>query len=343
VIDFETLSPDAPAIILLCSSVGSDPAAQASRPLGPAGFAALASSLRQASLRPRDLLGLEPEAMASRTGLDLEAAEGHAQRLRRSGQLAFELDRLRGRGVWVITIADEAYPERLRDRLGTAAPPVLFGSGAVSLLSAGGVAIVGSRDVDESGATFTERLASAVARGDGSIVSGGARGIDSTAMRTALEAGGSVIGILPEGVERRLSESSTRSAVASGQVVLASPYHPTASFSAGAAMGRNKLIYGLADVAVIVSSDEGSGGTWAGATEALKAGWVPILVRDELGVPVGNPALIALGGSPFRETDIPDAATASDLRRIADERAPAGSSRVAEAPPATYRQDRLFE
>ena len=59
---------------------------------------------------------------------------------------------------------------------------------------------------------------------------------------------------------------------------MVSPYHPTAGFSAGAAMGRNKLVYALSDVAVVVSSGQASGGTWTGASEALKAGWVPVLV-----------------------------------------------------------------
>ena len=42
----------------------------------------------------------------------------------------------------------------------------------------------------------------------------------------------------------------------------------------GAEIGRNRLIYCLADYAIVVASDAEKGGTWAGATEALKAGWV---------------------------------------------------------------------
>jgi predicted Rossmann fold nucleotide-binding protein DprA/Smf involved in DNA uptake len=42
-------------------------------------------------------------------------------------------------------------------------------------------------------------------------------------------------------------------------------------------MGRNKLIYGLADFGVVVSSDYKTGGTWSGAVEALKAAGVRFL------------------------------------------------------------------
>ena len=38
------------------------------------------------------------------------------------------------------------------------------------------------------------------------------------------------------------------------------------------------------------------GGTWAGAVEAVEAGWVPVLVRGGPGVPHGNRALIERGG-----------------------------------------------
>ena len=62
-----------------------------------------------------------------------------------------------------------------------------------------------------------------------------------------------------------------------GLATLVSPFEPSTGFSAGAAMARNKLIYALADVAVVVSSAVGEGGTWSGADEALKGGWVPVL------------------------------------------------------------------
>jgi hypothetical protein len=251
--DVGSLAPDAPAIILLCSSVGAPSGSV--RPFGPVEWTKLAETLRRHSFRgPRDLIGLQPDEIDR--SIDVGAAESAriAGLLGRSGQLAFELDRLQSRGVWVVTIADDGYPTRLRERLGSAAPPVLFGSGPPALLTAGGVAIVGSREVDASAVAFTERLATAVVAGGSAVVSGGARGIDVTSMRTALDVGGSVIGVLPEGVERRLREATTRTAIADGQAVLVSPYHPSAGFSVGAAMGRNKLIYAISDVAVVVSS-----------------------------------------------------------------------------------------
>jgi predicted Rossmann fold nucleotide-binding protein DprA/Smf involved in DNA uptake len=147
-----------------------------------------------------------------------------------------------------------------------------------------------------------------------------------------------VVGVLPEGVERRLREPSTRSVVAGGQAVLVSPYHPGAAFSAGAAMGRNKLIYALSDVAVVVSSADGSGGTWTGAVEAIKGGWVPVLVRDDPGVPAGNLSLIEQGAVPILTASIGASLSAIELARWAGE----APRQRADSDP-TYEQQVLFD
>jgi predicted Rossmann fold nucleotide-binding protein DprA/Smf involved in DNA uptake len=340
VIGNEPLSPDAAAIVLLCTSLGTDRDETRERPLGPVAYAALQEAIARSTLTgPGDLVGLEVDDIAGVLGLPSGDAAAHARRLARHGQLAFEVDRLLARGVWVVTVIDDPYPARLRDRLGKAAPPVLFGSGPISMLATGGVAIVGSRDADEAANAFTERLAASVAAGGATVVSGGARGVDVAAMRAAFDAGGTVIGVLPVGVERRLKEASTRSAVANGQAVLVSPYHPAAVFSAGAAMGRNKLIYALADVAVVVSSAEGSGGTWTGAIEAMKGAWAPVLVRDEPGVPPGNLALIAQGASPLRGSDLAESIAVHEL--VESARADRGGMVAERLSP--YRQETLFD
>lgn len=339
VIDQVGLLPDAAAIVLLCTSLVADRDGVGERPLGPKAFAALEAAIERASLAgPGDLIGRGGVEISQLLGVTPDDGEAHARRLGRFGQLAFELDRLAARGVWVLTVADPGYPWRLRDRLGSGRPPVLFGSGPAGLLDGGGVAIVGSRDIDDEASAFAERLAAAVARGGESVVSGGARGVDIAAMRAAFGAGGTVIGVLPEGVERRLRDVSTRSAVADGQAVIVSPYHPAAGFSAGAAMGRNKLVYALADVAVVVSSALGTGGTWAGTVEALDARWVPVLVRDDASAPSGNRALLERGAAPLLEADLRVAASVADLRGFAGSRA---TRQVAETP-AAY-QARLFD
>jgi predicted Rossmann fold nucleotide-binding protein DprA/Smf involved in DNA uptake len=64
-------------------------------------------------------------------------------------------------------------------------------------------------------------------------------------------------------------------------------------------MERNRLIYAAADYAVVVASDAGSGGTWAGANEALRHGWLPVFVLEHPDMPEGNRQLLERGARPL--------------------------------------------
>jgi DNA processing protein len=100
-------------------------------------------------------------------------------------------------------------------------------------------------------------------------------------MRGALEASGKVAGVLADSLERAALNREPRNVLMDGQLVLISPYDPSAGFNVGHAMQRNKLIYVLADAALVVSSDYEKGGTWAGAVEQLdKLRLVPVYVRS---------------------------------------------------------------
>ena len=234
----------------------------------------------------------------------LENAERIVRLLDRSGHLALELEGAFSRGLWAVTRADDQYPAKLRDRLKHQAPTVLFGAGDVQLLRRGGIAVIGSRNIDEAGTAFAQEVGRKAAAARVPLVSGGARGTDRLAMGAALEAGGIALGVLADSLERTVRQPDLRELLLDGQLVLLTPYAPTAGFSVGGAMGRNKVIYGLADFAVVVSSDFQTGGTWAGAVEALKAGWCPVFARDGADVPKGNRELLKLGSAPLARADL---------------------------------------
>jgi predicted Rossmann fold nucleotide-binding protein DprA/Smf involved in DNA uptake len=118
-------------------------------------------------------------------------------------------------------------------------------------------------------------------------------------MRAALEARGTVVGLLADSLERAARAAEWQPARRDGNLCLATPYSPTAGFSVGAAMGRNRLIYAAADYAVVVASDAGTGGTWAGATEALRHGWLPVFVLEHAAMPEGNRQLLERGALPL--------------------------------------------
>jgi len=168
------------------------------------------------------------------------------------------------------------------------------------------VAVVGSRDLDDESLLFASIVGRAAANANLTVFSGGSRGADLIAMRGALETGGGAVGVLVDGLEKSLRDSDTREMLSTGALCLISPFNPNAPFRAGNAMARNKVIYCLGALAVVVASNEGKGGTWAGATEALKNGWIPIFVRQGHREMDGNRRLLELGASlvpPDRERD----------------------------------------
>ena len=54
----------------------------------------------------------------------------------------------------------------------------------------------------------------------------------------------------------------------------------------------------MSQVAFVVSADNGSGGTWAGAKEAIERGYAHVAVWTGVGAKDGNAALVARGATP---------------------------------------------
>jgi predicted Rossmann fold nucleotide-binding protein DprA/Smf involved in DNA uptake len=282
-------------VLMACSSLAA-PRDTDAAPFGPKVWRGIAGRAKAAGLGLAELPELDAPVLTARLGLKPADGDRLHRLLQRGTQLAFELERLQRVGIGTETIVDEGYPAHLREKLGEDAPTVLFIAGERSLLGISGLGVVGSRDADPGALRWAEEAGRQAAVQRWSTVSGGARGIDQAAMRAAWDAGGVVIAAVAEGVERALRDASMRAAILEERIVVTSPYRPDAPFSVGAAMGRNRLIYGLATATVVVSSAVGEGGTWTGAVEALKHDWGPVLVRDEPGAPAGNRKLMELGG-----------------------------------------------
>ena len=125
-------------------------------------------------------------------------------------------------------------------------------------------------------------------------------------MNGALEAGGYVTGVLPGGLERAAVNREHRTLLLDERLVLLSLCDPHAGFTVGNAMARNKLVYGLADAALVVDAAAGTGGTWAGAEEELKKGSDRVFVRSTLKSSAGLAALQERGATAWPNPEEPD-------------------------------------
>jgi DNA processing protein len=190
-------------------------------------------------------------------------------------------------GAEVLVPADAAYPSLLRNIPDP--PPVLFTLGHAELLSRPAAAIVGSRDHSAYGASVCRMLSGAAAGAGVVIVSGMARGLDAVAHTAALDAGGTTIGVLGNGLgviypaaNRALYDRVARDGL------LVSEFPPGERPTVGSFPRRNRLISGLARVTVVVEAAIGSGALiTAGA--ALDQG------REVMAVPGHITTLVAAG------------------------------------------------
>jgi len=290
-----TLSPDSLTLLLLCSQLGL--ADESLKPLTLREWNPLSRKLQATSLRPSDLLAGSMSDIQLRLGLSVEDATRVTNLLDRTTELENQLNRLASLGIFSLTRSESDYPQRYRQRLKESAPAVLFYAGEKALLGQPGIAVVGSRHLDEAGQECARFVGNACGISGQVLYSGGAKGVDTISMNSALDARGVAVGMLADSLERTIKKH--REALARGDLCLVTPYSPDAGFSVGAAMGRNRLIYCLADYAIVVASDAETGGTWAGATETLKNGWVPVFVLEHEAMPEGNKLLLQKGALPF--------------------------------------------
>ena len=231
--------------------------------------------------------------------------------LARATAMALELERLEQSGVVALTPDDERYPSRIlrrlerrvRGQLTCRAPTLLYAAGNLSLLQRPGAGVVGSRKVGIDGAKTAKAAGERIAGLGRVLVSGGARGVDQMAMDAAFQAGGGAVGVLAESLSRKLKNPDVRGAIFEDRIVLCTPYSPDAPFRVWAAMGRNKLVYALSDLTLVVASEAGKGGTWSGAVEALRHRYGPVGVWTGPGRGEGNSKLEAKDATPISSMD----------------------------------------
>jgi DNA processing protein len=295
----EPLAPNTQAILLLTAPLIAG-RSEGSRDLLSLGeYNRLTRILREQKKQPADLVGADAEELIGLCARPFGRARLDAL-LGRGFLLSQVVERWNARAIWVISRADAGYPKRLKARLKEDAPPLLYGCGNTALLEKGGLAVVGSRHVNEELVGFTENVGRLSAEAHRLIISGGAKGIDQAAMRGALQAGGEVAGVMADSLERAALARDNREPLMEERLVLVSPYDPAAGFNVGNAMQRNKLIYALADAALVVTTDLNKGGTWAGAIEQLdRLHFVPVFVRNGANAGKGNAALLHRGGKPW--------------------------------------------
>lgn len=184
---------------------------------------------------------------------------------------AFLAEDLMEQGYEMIPITSPDYPKAMKENLKkTYAPPLIYIKGNKRLLQENSVAIVGSRQAGKISLSFTDTIAKQATEANKIVVSGYAKGVDKLALEAAIKYGGRSIIVLPQGITTFSSGfKSLYKEIISGRVLVLSTFHPKAPWSAGLAMARNPIIYGMASEIYVAESDS-KGGTWSGVIDGLR-------------------------------------------------------------------------
>ncbi len=261
--------------------------------------------------------GSAAHLIAASRGLDDGPATLTPETARAVAEAAREVDlRLaptRAAGVRVLTLADEAYPGRLR-RI-ELPPPVLFLHGDASAMErARSIAIVGTRRPTEHGRSLAGRIADAVAGLGATVVSGLALGIDGAAHAAAVRAGTPTVAVIGGGHGRLYPAAHrglARTIVDEGGVVV-SEFAPDVIPTRGTFPRRNRIISGLADATVVVEAGARSGALTTAAW-ALEQGRGLHIVPGR----VGDPAVA--GCLAFLREAAPEARIVAGVPELVDD------------------------
>ena len=222
----------------------------------------------------------------------------------RGGTVAFELDGLEKKGIDVITQFDADYPVLIGRKLKKKAPPVLFYSGDIGLARKVGIGVAGSRNIDREGTEFTRKLVEKAAAEHLVIYSGGAKGIDTVSETAAIEFGSATVSFVADSLLSKIRKKDILDSIINKKRLLLSDVKPDVGFSVARAMNRNKYIYASSYGTFVIASDYNTGGTWAGATEALRNEWTKVFVWQD-GKYEGNGKLIEKGAIPYNYSHEP--------------------------------------
>jgi len=186
------------------------------------------------------------------------------------GRAEEELKKAVRGGVDIVTFSDERYPAPLREIHDP--PPYLYVKGDLAAQDMASIAIVGSRTATTYGRQVTARMARDLAFRGVTVVSGGARGIDTEAHKAALDAGGRTVCVLGCGMDVAYPPENRglfSRAVNSGAVVTEFPFGTPPEGQNFPK--RNRIISGLS-LGVIVVEAAGDSGSLITASCALDQG-----------------------------------------------------------------------
>ncbi len=203
------------------------------------------------------------------------------------------------KNIGILPLTDAAYPGRLRNTAD--APVLLYYKGILpDWDEVPTIGVVGTRKATGYGLQAAYQLSGQIAKCGGLIVSGGAEGVDTEAMKGAMDAGFPVVGVLGCGVDVAYPRFNRKffAAVAENGCLI-SEYAPGASAEKWHFPARNRIISGISNGVMVVEAP-GKSGALITARRALEQGRDVFAVPGNINTPnhAGSNALLQDGAIP---------------------------------------------
>jgi DNA processing protein len=216
---------------------------------------------------------------------------------------------LKQKNISLITIDNEEYPESIKIKMNDNAPKILFCKGYKPLLKSKSAAIVGSRNTDDSILRGTEKLASSLANIGYNVVSGYAKGVDTSAHLGALKAEGTTTVTLSIGINQLSIKKEFKDMNWEKNTLFISQFMPNETWKSSNAMIRNKLVCALSSAVIVINSgpekDEKGrlSGTFDAAKNSLKMNIPTFVLSPKIVDAKGNKDLINMGAKEFEKSE----------------------------------------
>ncbi len=172
---------------------------------------------------------------------------------------AGELELANRAGVKIYTVEDGDYPEILRQLIDP--PLVLYVRGTLPDFSCNSLAIVGSRRLSAYGDRMAKKLAADAVMSGWKVVSGLAFGVDASAHKATLDAGGITVGVLGGGLCRIHPQEHVplAAAIVKNNGAIISEYPMNFPVSRQSFPRRNRIVAALTQATVVVEAGLESG------------------------------------------------------------------------------------
>ncbi|MFW9878584.1 MAG: DNA-processing protein DprA [Candidatus Thorarchaeota archaeon] len=172
-----------------------------------------------------------------------------------------ELELCKRHDIKCLSFFDKNFPYLLQTIKPT--PKLIFIKGSIKTEDERAVAIIGTREPTQYGREMAIKIAKRFTELGFTIVSGLARGIDTIAIKSALENGGRAIGVIASGILNlypKENENLVKKLVKNGALI--SERFPSKSVNKRALQIRNRITSGFALGNIFVEGNRYSGSKW---------------------------------------------------------------------------------